>query len=787
MDARAAGRRQRSLVRRAVVWGLLLLSAGFAIGCIRSAGVMASASSSAHGPRYAIRHIIIIDKENRSFDSMFGTYPRADGATRARLSTGKIVRLTHQHDSTLLDLGHAGDAAALAVDNGKMDMFDLLPGAIQNGRNIADSQFHRADIPNYWEYASHFTIDDHFYSTILGPSFPNHLVSVAATSGNTIDNPHGQSAHSWGCDAGKNSVVDGITPDGKPFLTHPCFNFAALPDRLEHAHVSWKYYAPAPFSSGYVWSALDAIRHIRYGPLWKTHVPTDAAFFRDVNRGTLPSVAWIVTSAARSDHPPASICVGENWTVKVINAVMASKYWKHTAIFLTWDDFGGFYDHVPPPKLDYISLGPRVPTIVISPYARPHYVDHSTLEFDSLLKFIEDDYSLRPLTSRDRSAASMLSSFDFSQKPLHPLLLKVRRCPHSSGSEARDLHGTFVSLSTSSGLHSVVIRIPGGQLLTVLLGPSYAMRDAGTNHLRLGQMVPGDHLLISQAVPDPERALYYTGFVIHDLSVSSISARTALISSLGPGNRYVTLTMGGQEVQASLSRNVSVKNADGTSAAVADLVENEYIQVTGLFNARALTMPVVSGIRILTVRTGRLVLSLHQREVAPGKRVSLQVDGSPSTDYSVTVQYPDGTSTTGHVATDANGQGLYRFTALRGHDTLESRQVAVIVSARSGTQVTTFVLRRAPLEVFVSRRVATQGHDESLTLLGPKGASASVLVRWADGTSVERAVRLNPSGTASVTIRVPRRARLSGTAARVRATCALKHQLLSANAKFEVL
>jgi phospholipase C len=116
---------------------------------------------------------------------------------------------------------------------------------------------------------------------------------------------------------------------------------------------------------------LDAIKHIRFGPLWKTNVVRDTTFIKDVQSGHLPQVSWLVTNALESDHPPASICLGENWTVRQINAVMKSRYWKDTAIFLTWDDFGGFYDHVAPPHLDYISLGPRVPTIVISPTPGP--------------------------------------------------------------------------------------------------------------------------------------------------------------------------------------------------------------------------------------------------------------------------------------------------------------------------------------------------------------------------------------------------------------------------------
>jgi len=185
-------------------------------------------------------------------------------------------------------------------------------------------------------------------------------------------------------------------------------------------------------------------------------VRPDTSFISDVRRGHLPQVSWLVTDVQQSDHPPASICVGQRWTVSVINAVMKSKFWKNTAIFLTWDDFGGFYDHVAPPHQDAISLGPRVPAIVISPYARPHFIDHSQLEFDSFLRFIEDDYQLPSLTTRDANAASMLSSFDFKQKPLAPLVLKQRACPRGDYATSTLLTGRVIRTVVDHSLHSVM-------------------------------------------------------------------------------------------------------------------------------------------------------------------------------------------------------------------------------------------------------------------------------------------------------------------------------------------
>ena len=176
----------------------------------RSAPAYAIAASTPPPPQNAstaptthpIKHVVIIDRENHSFDNFFGTFPGANGSSTARVSNGKMVKLLHTPDHTLLDISHSGGAAGFAVNNGKMNQFNLLPGAMQNGKDIADSQYRQKDIPNYWKYASTFALDDAFFSTIMGPNFPNHLVTIAASSANTVDNPTGQTFHAWGCDGG---------------------------------------------------------------------------------------------------------------------------------------------------------------------------------------------------------------------------------------------------------------------------------------------------------------------------------------------------------------------------------------------------------------------------------------------------------------------------------------------------------------------------------------------------------------------------------------------------------
>lgn len=467
--------------------------------------------------RDPIRHIVILVKENRTFDNYFGTFPHADGATYGRLSDGRLVRLTHTPDHTLLDISHQGDAARQAVNNGQMDRFDTLPGAMQNGQDVAMSQLYRSDIPNYWRYADAFTLMDHFFSTINGPSFPNHLVTVAGTSHNTDDNPLYNTHHSWGCDSGKYTTVGAANPHtGQTYRIFPCFNITTLPDLLQKKGISWKYYSPGKFQSGYIWSALDAIKHVRYSKLWHTNVVPTADFVNDARDGKLPAVSWLVESEQNSEHPPYSSCVGENWTVRELNAVMAGPDWRSTAVFVTWDDFGGFYDHVPPPHFDFISYGPRVPAIVISPYARAHFVDHRRYDFASILRYIENKFRLRHLSTYDRRAASIGQAFNFRQQPLAPLQLQPRTCPAGAVSSSTALTGDVTHVSTKPWDRSITLRPENSRYdAKLVMVWSTLIYEKNGQLVGLRDVQPGDRILAT-GVPTPDRALVYLGSRVHD-------------------------------------------------------------------------------------------------------------------------------------------------------------------------------------------------------------------------------------------------------------------------------
>lgn len=374
-----------------------------------------------------IEHVVFIIKENRSFDSYFGTFPGADGATAGKTSDGKIVKLGSTPDETPYDIGHNFEDAIKASNGGQMDHFDLVTNGNVANYLLPYTQMTESQIPNYFRYAHSFVLADRMFSSLSGPSFPNHLYTVAAQSGGAINNP--TPSFIWGCDADPDELVDVMDSTGHITKEPPCFDFQTLADMLERGHVTWRYYAPPRGRFGYQWSTLDAIRHIRNGSLWTQNVVADTRFAEDAKSGHLPAVSWLVTGE-KSEHPPYSTCQGENWTVEQLNAVMTGPDWNSTAVFLTWDDFGGFYDHVPPPHRDQFGLGPRVPLLIISPYARQGYISHTVYEFSSFLAFVEKRFGLPGLTDRDREAHPMLDSFDFDQKPLEPLVLNTHSCPH---------------------------------------------------------------------------------------------------------------------------------------------------------------------------------------------------------------------------------------------------------------------------------------------------------------------------------------------------------------------
>ena len=389
---------------------------------------------------HKIRHVIVIMQENRSFDSYFGTYPGADGIPATACVPAPVTGACRRpyHDPSLIDKGGPhGHAAELGdVDGGLMDGFLRQPGAAPDVLGWHDSR----EIPNYWTYARRFVLQDHMFEPTASWSLPSHLslVSEWAAHCSRAGDP--------------SSCASDLSGAGGDYA------WTDLTWLLHRAGVSWAYYVdpgsqpdcasdaadcpsrPQTPSGPSVFNPLPGFDTVRAdGQLG--NVQPAARFLSAAAAGSLPAVSWVVPNDRVSDHPPNSIADGQAWVTSLVNAVMRGPDWSSSAIFLAWDDWGGFYDHVSPPQVDANGYGPRVPGLVISPYARAGMVDHQTLSFDAYAKFIEDDFlggrRLDPQTDGRpdprptvREAVPALGDlardFDFSRPPRPPVLLPVR-------------------------------------------------------------------------------------------------------------------------------------------------------------------------------------------------------------------------------------------------------------------------------------------------------------------------------------------------------------------------
>jgi phospholipase C len=361
-----------------------------AAALILCAGVVAGQSGPVRAQATPIKHVVVIMMENHSFDNYFGDFPGVAGtkwgATEPRAPNPMPV-----------DLDHSGPRTIAAIDGGRMDDFDPL-GQVQYRRN---------DIPTYWAYAKQYGLGANFFEDAETSSTPNHIAMVAAQTGGDF----WTTGHA-GCGSPLNIVVYNRAVNGNETFGRACYDINSLPEELTNAGLTWKFYG-----GGGVWDPLKNIQNLssapRSGPL---QIITDA------KAGNLPDVSWVVPGRARvSDHPPQLIQPAENFLASIINAIMKSPEWSSTAIFVTWDEFGGFYDHVPPPQIDGRGLGPRVPLLVISPYAKPGFISKSRAEPASFAKFIEAIFGLPGLGARDarKETSDLMNFFDFSN-PANP-------------------------------------------------------------------------------------------------------------------------------------------------------------------------------------------------------------------------------------------------------------------------------------------------------------------------------------------------------------------------------
>ncbi|MGA3131436.1 MAG: alkaline phosphatase family protein [Terracidiphilus sp.] len=358
-----------------------------------------------------IQHIVVIMQENRSFDNLFNGFPGADTA-QSGMNGNQRVALTPISLGDSRDLDHSHMRWVQDWNNGKMD------GFAQSGMSpstLAYSYVPESDVEEYWTLARQYVLGDRMFQSNTGPSFVAHQYMIAGQSANVAENPTGSS---WGCDASPDTTAAVLEADGTEGRgVYPCFDYLTIADLLDEKGVTWRYYAPADGDSFFILSAYQAIRHIRFGQDWHDNVISPQnRVLTDIQDGQLAQVTWIVPDWAHSDHP-GSGNEGPSWVASIINAIGNSPYWSSTAIFISWDDWGGWYDHVAPTKEDAMGPGFRVPLLIVSPYAKHGYITHANHEASGFIAFIEHNFDLGTLGTRDAGSDAFQGCFDYSHTP----------------------------------------------------------------------------------------------------------------------------------------------------------------------------------------------------------------------------------------------------------------------------------------------------------------------------------------------------------------------------------
>ncbi len=383
------------------------------------AGAAASSHARSHGRASSgpIQHVVVLIQENRSFDELFQGYPGANTVASGLTSSGQTVPLQPVTLKTGYDLTHGLADYLSDYDNGSMDGFNLEHVLGKTNLQFPEYAYvPQAETALYFQLAQQYVLSDDTFASNLDDSFVAHQYLIAAQANSAVDLP----TSAWGCNGGPNDQVGTITQDRKTGgAESPCFDSQTLGDELDAAGLGWRYYAPQLGKTGGIWSAYQAIDHIRNGNDWAADVVSPSSrILTDLKKGDLRSVTWVAPSWPLSDHPGNRSARGPDWVAKVVDAIGKSPFWSSTVIFVIWDDWGGWYDHVPPPQLDYDGLGFRVPMLVVSPYAKANYVSHVQYESASIDRFIEDTFGLGQLAAADARATDPAGDcLDFSRQP----------------------------------------------------------------------------------------------------------------------------------------------------------------------------------------------------------------------------------------------------------------------------------------------------------------------------------------------------------------------------------
>jgi phospholipase C len=326
-------------------------------------------ASDPRAPSSPIKHVVVIVQENHTFDNYFGTFPGANGIS----NDPPGVHPFHIAGGAGVNMCHSTSCAHQAYHDGKMDGFLSAEGS-----NATFGYFDKSDIPYYWALAQNYTLFDNYFTAAMGPSLPNHLYLVSAQDAGIAD-----------------SVVN----------QHSDLNISSIANELQAANDTWAYYSPYNIGNE---NALGLVYSVDHSSTMSANLKYTDQFLQDLQDGRLPNVSYVTAPDGLNEHPPSDIAAGQAWVSSLVKGIQATQYWGSTAILITWDDYGGFYDHVAPPRLDKFGDGFRVPLLLISPFAKSGHIDHTLCDHTSILKFIERVFGLPPMTHRDASA------YDFS-------------------------------------------------------------------------------------------------------------------------------------------------------------------------------------------------------------------------------------------------------------------------------------------------------------------------------------------------------------------------------------
>ncbi|RPI91754.1 MAG: hypothetical protein EHM40_14805 [Chloroflexi bacterium] len=380
----------------------------------------ASAFQSSGETNTPIEHFIVVMQQNHTFDNYFGAYPGANGipegtclpASLSDEGSTSCVAPFEITDHAITDLSHSDTTFAAQFQNGQMNGFVAALNRLNQDGTLSMGHYTDKDIPFYWNLADEYVLFDNYFSSAHTGSVTNRMFSVSGRAGDET-----------------NRI--------------PAGGFGDIPtifDRLQERGISWKYYikdydpdlnyrdlAELDYLPPQVqWVPLLAMDRFLDDPELSSHIVDLDEYYSDLENGTLPAVSYVLLMGA-TEHPISDLTLGERATRTMLHTLMQSDFWESSAFFITYDDWGGWYDHVPPPQLDERGLGFRVPALLVSPYARMGHIDHTQLEHTSILKFIEENWNIPPLAERDAKANNLTPAFDFSMAPRPPVLVSATR------------------------------------------------------------------------------------------------------------------------------------------------------------------------------------------------------------------------------------------------------------------------------------------------------------------------------------------------------------------------